>query len=83
MTYDLNMEELGDLRYDFDHLECQGCEHFDMEIDKCLKKHRPRKYYMDDGPNEYCHFNMSCLDFVQAETDFKSIRDGINMYFAV
>ena len=43
---------------------CDLCEHFNLEIDSCLKGHRPRCYWMEDGPNEKAHIRIDCEDYI-------------------
>ena len=64
------------------HPECEMCEHFDMECAECNKNKRPRKIIMLDGPNEYCHMNVSCKEYSRfKKTEYDC--QALNSYFAV
>lgn len=59
--------------------ECETCDNFDMENAVCLKGRRPRKYTLEDGPNEECHAIRYCLDYIKykGEIDEENIKRSI------
>lgn len=57
--------DLAQLYEVHDYQVCEFCHFFD-EIDRCEKKHRPKKYAMLNGPNEITHLrfkNKKCPDY--------------------
>jgi len=62
--------------------ECETCKHFDMDDCVCLKGRRPRKYDLEDGPNEECHAVRYCMKFEKyVTTDDEAIIKGVNVAF--
>lgn len=46
-------------------MECNLCDHFDLEIDVCNKGHRVKKKKLEYGPNAECRVRKmgGCEDF--------------------
>ena len=64
--------------------ECERCDFFDTENEKCLKGRHPRQYTLSDGPNEFCHAVKFCMLFrkwVDRETSSEDIRRAISKGF--
>ena len=76
------VEEIRDRLYPI--YECNICQHFDLDDEKCLKNRKPRKYLLLDGPNEFCHAHFSCFLWEVCEMDSSEcIKNGLGRFFAV
>jgi hypothetical protein len=63
----LTVKELGEL---CDFKVCEACSNYDLDIGKCSKGYRPKRYSMYDGPNEEAHVRKKCKDYKEAETTY-------------
>lgn len=62
--------------------ECELCSRFDMDNSICLKGRKPRKYFLEDGPNEECHAIRYCMDFKEYFCDnSEDIATGVRNAF--
>lgn len=67
--------------YDEFGWECERCEYFDIDSEKCTKGKRPRVYSFVDGPNEICHAIRLCelfVPWVDEDSMSESIKARIN-----
>lgn len=62
---------------------CEICKFFDVNYSECEKRHRPRRYILEDGPNEDCHARKKCKDFRMAKLDIgPGVRRAFNAWFS-
>ena len=88
ITYHQVVKYLKEVYYDYGR-ECELCDHWDIDIEKCKKGHRTKEIDLDYGPNHSCHIRKlnGCSDFKEyAPSDYEIACNEVsrsNSYWSV